>query len=73
MFIPLIYFQLATASFSTSWFPLENCVGAIDGTFIRVTVPAADRARYLTRKGEIAQNVLAACSFDKKFIYVLAG
>lgn len=55
------------------WHHFQNCLGALDGTHIRVRVPANDRSRYRTRKGEIAQNVLAACSVDEKFTYVLAG
>lgn len=50
-----------------------NCVGAIDGTHIPVCASAEDRARYRNRKGYLSQNVLAACTFDLKFIYVLSG
>ena len=51
----------------------NNCVGAIDGTHIPVCASAEDRARYRNRKGYLSQNVLAACTFDLKFIYVLSG
>lgn len=37
------------------------------------TVPLEDQPRYRNRKGDIRHNVLAACSFDMKFTYVLAG
>ncbi|XP_047341264.1 protein ALP1-like [Impatiens glandulifera] len=53
------------------WF--KNCLGAIDGTYINVRVSSTDKPRYRNRKGEIAQNVLAVCSPDEQFIYVLAG
>ncbi|XP_050941503.1 uncharacterized protein LOC127149685 [Cucumis melo] len=43
------------------WF--ENCLGALDGTYIKVNVPASDRARYRTRKGEVATNVLGVCYY----------
>ncbi|XP_028053958.1 putative nuclease HARBI1 [Camellia sinensis] len=33
-----------------------NCLGALDGTYVRVRVPAIDKPRYRTRKGEIATN-----------------
>ncbi|KAL0541780.1 hypothetical protein IC582_021837 [Cucumis melo] len=39
-----------------------NCLGALDGTYIKVNVPATDRPTFRTRKGEIATN-----------IYVIAG
>ncbi|XP_031267081.1 uncharacterized protein LOC116125509 [Pistacia vera] len=51
------------------WF--KNCLGALDGTYIRVHVDASDKPRYRTRKGEIATNVLGVCSPDMQFIYVL--
>ncbi|TYK02751.1 putative nuclease HARBI1 [Cucumis melo var. makuwa] len=53
------------------WF--ENCLGALDGTYIKVNVPASDRARYRTHKGEVATNVLGLCDTKGDFVYVLAG
>ncbi|KAL0010653.1 hypothetical protein SO802_005761 [Lithocarpus litseifolius] len=53
------------------WF--KNCLGALDGTYIRVRVPLEDKPRYRNRKGEIATNVLGVCSQDMQFIYVLPG
>ncbi|KAI5336060.1 hypothetical protein L3X38_026194 [Prunus dulcis] len=53
------------------WF--KNCLGALDGTYIRVKVPEREKPKYITRKGEIATNVLGVCSQDLQFIYVLAG
>ncbi|CAL5378527.1 unnamed protein product [Camellia sinensis] len=38
------------------WF--QNCLGALDGTYVRVLAPVVDKARYRSRKGEIATNVL---------------
>uniref|UniRef100_A0A9I9E857 DDE Tnp4 domain-containing protein n=1 Tax=Cucumis melo TaxID=3656 RepID=A0A9I9E857_CUCME len=35
-------------------YALQNCLGALDGTYIKVNIPASDRARYRTRKGEVA-------------------
>ncbi|KAA0056137.1 putative nuclease HARBI1 [Cucumis melo var. makuwa] len=37
---------------------LQNYLGALDGTYIKVNVSQTDRARYKTRKGEVATNVL---------------
>lgn len=53
------------------WF--KNCLGALDGTYIRCLVPLEDKARYRTRKNDIATNVLGVCSQDMQFIYVLPG
>ena len=48
-------------------------MGALDGTYIPVTVPVADSARYRTRKGHLATNVLGVCTRDMQFAYVLSG
>ncbi|XP_019108049.2 protein ALP1-like [Beta vulgaris subsp. vulgaris] len=53
------------------WF--KNCIGALDGTLIDVTVPVDDKSRYRSRKNTISTNVLGACAPDLQFIYVLAG
>ena len=56
------------------WFPyLEDCLGAIDGTHIEAFVPNDAIAHYCDQKGKVSQNVLAACTFDLRFSYVLAG
>ncbi|CAJ2662521.1 unnamed protein product [Trifolium pratense] len=61
-------------SSSSRFYPyFKDCVGAIDGTHIRVKVSAKDAPRYRGRKDYPTQNVLAACTFDLKFTYVLAG
>ncbi|XP_021974531.1 uncharacterized protein LOC110869598 [Helianthus annuus] len=51
----------------------RDCIGPIDGTHVRVKVPNKDAARYCGRKGYPTINVLAACTFDLKFTYVLTG
>ncbi|XP_039129079.1 putative nuclease HARBI1 [Dioscorea cayenensis subsp. rotundata] len=51
----------------------KDCIGAIDGTHIRVKVPSAEAPKYRGRKDYPTQNVLAACTFDLKFTYVLPG
>ncbi|KAJ9564609.1 hypothetical protein OSB04_000575 [Centaurea solstitialis] len=50
-----------------------SCLRAIDGTYIEVTVPESDKPRYRTIKGNIAINVLGACTRDMKFVYVLSN
>jgi len=49
----------------------RNCLGALDGTYIKVNVPEVDKSMYITRKGEIVTNVLGVCSPELQFIYVL--
>jgi hypothetical protein len=49
----------------------KDCHGAIDGTHIDAFVPDDAIARYHNRKGSLSQNVLAACTFDMRFCYVL--
>lgn len=51
----------------------EGCIGALDGTYISACVASSEHPRYRCRKGFLAQNVLAACTFDGYFCYVLAG
>ncbi|XP_058101551.1 uncharacterized protein LOC131245842 [Magnolia sinica] len=59
---------------NTNWAAyFQDCIGAIDGTHIPAHVPAGDHASFRNRKGVLSQNVLAACSFDMNFIYILAG
>ncbi|XP_068340312.1 uncharacterized protein [Pyrus communis] len=38
------------------WKCFKGCLGALDGTYIGVTVPDVDRPRYRTRKGHISTN-----------------
>ncbi|TYK19867.1 retrotransposon protein [Cucumis melo var. makuwa] len=52
--------------------PVPNCLGALDGTYIKVNVPAGDRPTFRTCKGEIATNVLGVCDTKGDFVYVLA-
>ncbi|KAF5189205.1 nuclease, partial [Thalictrum thalictroides] len=50
-----------------------GCLGALDGTHITASVPIEEQDRFRGRKLITTQNVLAACSFDLKFTYVLPG
>ena len=52
---------------------MKGCLGALDGTYIKVKVPEAKRKPYRTRKGELCTNVLGVCTRDLQFTYVLAG
>ncbi|XP_073034997.1 uncharacterized protein [Primulina eburnea] len=56
-----------------TWKWFKGCLGALDGTYVSVHVPTIDKARYKTRKGTIAVNVLGVCDREMKFIYALTG
>jgi hypothetical protein len=51
----------------------DNCIGAIDGTHVPVTVPIEKVVQYTGRKGITTQNVLTVCDFDMRFTFVVAG
>ena len=51
----------------------QDCVGAIDGTDVRASVPPKIQGRFRSRKDGTTQNVLTAISFDLKFTCVFAG
>ncbi|MFQ6664363.1 hypothetical protein Gotur_031510 [Gossypium turneri] len=53
------------------WF--KNCLGALDGTHIKIRFPTVDKLRYRTRKGDIATNMLGVCTPNMHFVYVLLG
>ena len=48
-------------------------MGVIDGTYIPANVPVEIQGKFRGRKEGTTQNVLAAITFNLKFIYVLAG
>lgn len=44
------------------WKHFKSCLGALDGTHVKVTVPTKLKGRYRSRKGEIVTNVLGVCA-----------
>ncbi|PPD67189.1 hypothetical protein GOBAR_DD35932 [Gossypium barbadense] len=58
-------------SSDTRWKWFKNCLGALDGTHIKIRVPTVDKPRYRTRKGDIATKMLGVCTPDMQFVYVL--
>ncbi|XLR69344.1 hypothetical protein S83_020016 [Arachis hypogaea] len=55
------------------WFKVNlDCLGALDGTYIEVTIPEEDKSIYRTRKGKISTNVLGVCNQDMNFVHVLS-
>lgn len=55
------------------WPFFKDCIGAIDGTHVPAVIAVKKQSRYRNRKGEISQNVMAACSFDMRILFLLAG
>lgn len=56
------------------WDPyFKDCIGAIDGTHVRASVPRDIEHAFRGRKSYATQNVMAAVDFDLRFTYVLAG
>lgn len=51
----------------------NNCIGAIDGTHVHVTVPCERRPVHFNRHGYTSQNVMAVCDFDMRFTFVCTG
>jgi hypothetical protein len=51
----------------------DNCIGALDGTHIKASIPADDASPYRNRKGDLSFNVLGCVSLDERFCYVYAG
>ena len=51
----------------------KDCIGALDGTHIRVSLPPDEQVRYIGKIGIPTQNVLAVCDFDMRFTYVSTG
>ncbi|WVZ53935.1 hypothetical protein U9M48_004820 [Paspalum notatum var. saurae] len=51
----------------------NNCIGAIDGTYIKVVVSGSQVVQHTGRHGYTTQNVLAICDFDMRFTFVVTG
>lgn len=48
-------------------------MGAVDGIHIPVMVGVDEQGPFRNKNGMLSQNVVAACSLDLRFHYVLAG
>lgn len=53
------------------WF--KDCLAAIDGSHTPAHPDSEEKVRFRDRKGDVSMNVLAACTFDMRFCYVLSG
>jgi len=50
-----------------------NCIGAIDGIHVPMTVSGREAAPYRNKEGSLTQNVMLACDFDLNFVHVSCG
>ncbi|XP_062105355.1 uncharacterized protein LOC133816997 [Humulus lupulus] len=55
------------------WSYFKDCIGAIDGTHVRVSLPVDKQIPYIGRKGCPTQNIMAVCGFDMLFTFVWAS
>jgi hypothetical protein len=51
----------------------DKCIGALDGTHVKVVVQTNQVAPHMGRHGYTSQNVLSLCDFDMRFNFVVAG
>ncbi|XLR03717.1 hypothetical protein S83_069915, partial [Arachis hypogaea] len=56
-----------------TWRRFKSCLGALDDTYIEVTISESKKSRYRERKGKICTNVLGVCNWEMGFVYVLSG
>lgn len=52
---------------------LQGCIGTIVGIHVPCVPRQENADAWINRKRHHSQNILAACSFDMKFTYMLAG
>ena len=51
----------------------DGCIGALDGTHVKVRVNKEAKIDYINRKGDVTMNVCAIVDMDGRFIYVGVG
>ena len=51
----------------------NGCIGAVDGTYVFMTIPANKQRPYRDRKGNLTQNIFTGIGFDTTFYFVLAS
>ena len=51
----------------------DQCIGALDGTHVKVVVPTNQVVPHMGRHGYTSQIVLALCDFDMRFTFAVAG
>jgi hypothetical protein len=59
---------------SSRWDPyFKDCIGAIDRTHVRASIPKDMETLFRGPKSYCTQNVMVAIDFDLRFTYILAG
>ncbi|XP_022843632.1 uncharacterized protein LOC111367135 isoform X2 [Olea europaea var. sylvestris] len=58
---------------SKYWPYFKDCIGAIDGTHVRASLPTNEQIPYIGRKGYPTQNIMVVCTFDMLFTFVWPG
>ncbi|XP_072150681.1 uncharacterized protein [Setaria viridis] len=51
----------------------KNCLGAIDGTHIPVSISPKKNSPFRNRKGTLSINVMVACNFDLNITFISSG
>ena len=51
----------------------KNCLGAIDGTRIPISIASEKASPFRNRKGTLSINVMVACDFDLNFTFISSG
>ncbi|BAF08282.1 uncharacterized protein [Oryza sativa Japonica Group] len=51
----------------------KNCIGAIDGVHVPITISDYEAAPYRNIEDSLSQNVMLACDFDLNFVHVCSG
>uniref|UniRef100_A0A453RWT7 DDE Tnp4 domain-containing protein n=1 Tax=Aegilops tauschii subsp. strangulata TaxID=200361 RepID=A0A453RWT7_AEGTS len=52
---------------------LQNCIGAIDGTHVPITISGEKAAPFRNRKGTLRHNVMVVCDFDLNSAFISCG
>jgi hypothetical protein len=66
----IVHSMLQEARF---WPHFKDCIAAIDGSHIPITVPLSEQPKYIGRHGYASQNIMALCDFDMIFTFVVIG
>jgi hypothetical protein len=57
-----------------SFYPFfKNCLGAIDGTHIPVSISPDKHSPFRNRKGTLSINVMVVCDFDLNITFISSG
>jgi hypothetical protein len=51
----------------------KNCLGAIDGTHIPISISSEKHSPFRNRKGTLSINVMVVCDFDLNITFVSSG